>query len=480
MAARSEADLGTQDWSVIRQLLPAGWQQQARETGALRRARGVKDAEQLLRILLIHIAAGHSLVETAARARRAGLGRLSAVALFRRMQASEEWLRWLAAAERDLLAQGAPASRRRLRAVDATTVSEPGSTGTDWRVHFAINLANLQCDFFELTDERGGETWRRVPVEPGDVLLGDRAYGTPPGVSHVVDAGGDVVVRINLRCLPLYDAAGARIDILKAVRRLRVGEVLDVPAAVRGEAGRAIAGRLVAIRRSAQATRIEQRRLRRIAQRKHREPSAESWKAAGYLLLWTTLEAEVSSREVAEYYRWRWQIGVSRQGHIVQSVKDRPRPKGSGLVAWEASWRESKTAEPSDNRLRKECAQRTRLQRKVNADVASLHEFPVAETVDNARKQQGLAETSPMRQPSPAGYQRRHGVKDDVETGEALGARRRNPVEEMPAITVSGKFWHRHQGGGSGRSTGDGRAAKRARREGPGPVSIPSVKARQG
>jgi hypothetical protein len=116
----------------------------------------------------------------------------------------------------------------------------------------------------------------------------------------------------------------------------------------------------------------------------------------------------------------------------------------------------------------------------VNADVASLHEFPVAETVDNARKQQELAETSPIRQLSPAGYQRRHGVKDDVETGETLGAWRRNLVEEMPAITVSGKCGHRHQGGGSGRSTVDGRAAKRARREGPGPVSIPFAKARQG
>ncbi|CAL8481764.1 protein of unknown function (plasmid) [Caballeronia sp. S22] len=40
---------------------------------------------------------------------------------------------------------------------------------------------------------------------------------------------------------------------------------------------------------------------------------------------------------------------------------------------------------------------------------------PVAETVYNVRKQQELSETSPMRQLSPAGYQRRHGVKDDVE-----------------------------------------------------------------
>ena len=186
------------------------------------------------------------------------------------------------------------------------------------------------------------------------------------------------------------------------------------------------------------------------------------------------------AKELAGLYHERWEIGVSRQGHIVQSVKDRPRPKDSGLVAGEASWRESKTTEPSDNILGKECAQRTRLQRTVNADVASLHESPVAETVDNARKQQGLAETSPTRQLSPAGYQRRHGVKDGVETGETLGARRRNLVEEMPAITVSGKCGHRRQGDGSGRSTGDGRAAKRARREGPGPVGTPLTKVRQG
>ena len=196
--------------------------------------------------------------------------------------------------------------------------------------------------------------------------------------------------------------------------------------------------------------------------------------------MFVTNHLRLAASTIADIYKERWAIGVSSQGHIVQSVKDRPGPKDSGLVAGEAPWRESKTAEPSDNILGKECAQRTRLQRAVNADVASLHEIPVAETVDNARKQQGLAETSPTRQSSPAGYQRRHGVKDGVETGETRGARRRNLVEEMPAITVSGKCGHRRQGDGSGRSTGDGRAAKRARREGPGPVSTPLSKVRQG
>src|SRR5450755_2672313 len=78
------------------------------------------------------------------------------------------------------------------------------------------------------------------------------------------------------------------------------------------------------------------------------------------------------------------------------------------------------------------------------------------------------------------GYQRRHGVKDGVSTGEALDVRQGNLAEEMTAITVSGKCRRRHQGGGSGRNTVDGRALKRVRREGPGPVSVPYVKARQG
>jgi Insertion element 4 transposase N-terminal/Transposase DDE domain len=200
-----------------------------------------------------------------------------------------------------------------------------------------------------------------------------------------------------------------------------------------------------------------------------------------YRLITTILDPTLApAQELAALYHERWEVGVSSQGHIVQSVQDRPRPKDSGLVAGEASWRASKTTEPSDNILGKECAQRTRLQRTVNADVASLHESPVAETVYNVRKQQGLAETSPTRRLSPAGYQRRHGVKEDVETGETLGAWRRKLVEEMTAITVSGKCSHRHQGGGSGRSTVDGRAAKRARREGPGPVSTPLTKVRQG
>ena len=210
--------------------------------------------------------------------------------------------------------------------------------------------------------------------------------------------------------------------------------------------------------------------LRRI---RYKDP--ESGKRLVFLTNNTTLPALA----IAALYKDRWSVGVSSQGHINQPVQVRPRPKDSSLVAWEASWSESETMKPSDNMLGKEYAQPTRSQRAVNADVASLHAYPEAERVDNARKQQEPIETSPMRRLSPAGYQRRHGEKENVATGEALGVRRRNLVEEATAITASGKCGRRRQGGGSGRTTVDGRAAKHVWREGPGPVSIPLDHVRQ-
>ena len=136
--------------------------------------------------------------------------------------------------------------------------------------------------------------------------------------------------------------------------------------------------------------------------------------------------------------------------------------------------------EPSDIIFFQENMQHSRPQRTVNVDVASLHATPVAETVYNARRQQGLAEKGLVRQLSPAGYQRWHGVKGYVETGEALDTRRRNLVEEANSITLNGKWISRYQGGGSGCSTADRRAAKRARREGPGLMSTPFVQCEAG
>ena len=194
---------------------------------------------------------------------------------------------------------------------------------------------------------------------------------------------------------------------------------------------------------------------------------------SGAWLAILSTDIDLTAEDIVRIYGKRWDIGVSSKGHIIQPVKVRPGLKGSDPVAWEAPWRESKMVKPSDKLFRKETMQGCRPQRTVNADVASLHAIPVAETVYNARRQQEPFETSPMRRFSPAGYQRWHVARDYVSTGETLGVRRRNLVEEALSITVSGKWERRRQGGGSGCSTVDRCAAKRTGRKGPEPVNAP-------
>jgi hypothetical protein len=323
-----------ESWEVLQQFLPSGWKDQARMSGALRRTRGVKDPAALLRILMIHLAQGCSLAETAVRAREAGLAEMSSVALFKRLRASESWLLWLAQ-QLGGTRQGVWATAPRIvRAIDATVVSEPGSTGTDWRLHYGLRLADLRCDFFELTDVHGGESWKRVPVQAGEILLGDRIYGRPSGIAHVLKAQADVVVRFTPHLLPLRDEQGRICDPLRQARSLRVGKAGSWPMQVEHE-GQRFPGRLLVVRRSAEATRRAQKRLKREASRDGRVISERSWKAAQYVLIWTSLPHSFSAELALEYYRRRWQIELAfKRMKSLAGLGHLPKKDPASARAW--------------------------------------------------------------------------------------------------------------------------------------------------
>ena len=76
----------SQDWKVVMQMLPAQWESKAGELGAMRRLRGFDSVASLLRVLLIHLADGCSLRETAVRASAGGLATVSDVALLKRLR----------------------------------------------------------------------------------------------------------------------------------------------------------------------------------------------------------------------------------------------------------------------------------------------------------------------------------------------------------------------------------------------------------
>lgn len=305
-------DILAEEWSVLTQFLPEGWRELARSTGALQRARRVRSADTLLRLVFLYAASGLSLQQAAARAAEAGLARLSNVALMKRMRKAEPWLRALAelvfAASRRGQVPGAVVGERPVKLVDATTVRLFGSSGTDWRLHYVLCLPTLTCDFAEVTDSRGGETYLRVPVQPGDILLGDRGYCHREGVAHVINQGGDVVVRLNASSFPLLDANLGKFDLVRAMRSLKghVPGSWNVCFEVDGERH---AARLCAVRKSEGAARAAKERLLKAARKKKQTVRKETLELAEYIYVLATPGLdELSPQQILELYRARWQI----------------------------------------------------------------------------------------------------------------------------------------------------------------------------
>src|ERR1035441_1804942 len=84
-----------ENWKLLLDLLPTGWEQEAVLSGASERLRGFSSISDLLRTLLLHVGNGYALRETVVRAKAAGIAEVSDVALMKRLQKAEEWFRRL-------------------------------------------------------------------------------------------------------------------------------------------------------------------------------------------------------------------------------------------------------------------------------------------------------------------------------------------------------------------------------------------------
>jgi hypothetical protein len=321
------------EWNVVERLLPRGWQEKAKELGAVRRLRGVDSVETLLRMLLVHLADGCSLKETSLRAGRLGWGSISAVGLFKRLRAAEKWLAWMA---KELCPKN-PLRDAGAIAVDATTVMEAGPTGALWRAHWSIDLSTFQCQFFELTDARGGEKLARFPIHPNQLVMGDRAYGTPAGIEHARDHGGHVLIRVSPSSFPVYAGKnGRRLNVMARVSKMKVGEIRAIKTWVQGPAGGWYQGRLVAIKRTKAATEREVYRRLRSLSGSNRRLGPKAMAQAGYVFVWTSLPAsEMSPKKALQYYRARWQLElVFKRAKSIMGLGQLPKRSDASSRAW--------------------------------------------------------------------------------------------------------------------------------------------------
>jgi hypothetical protein len=292
--------------------LPAGWEQKMRELGAFRRARGVRSPRDLLRMVLAVPLLLLSLTRLQDWAAELKLAEITPAAVWKRLRGCARFLEWLVDS---LLGEWvAPVDSPLIwTPLDASTFSLPGSTGRDWLIHFRWSQGRIAgARLSKGSEEGGGESLRHVEgSEPNEVMVADRAYGTPPGVAAACERGQRFLARFTWNNLPLYsDREGQKkVEPRALLGHLRFGEVGEFQAWVRARGHRPCAVRVVAVRLPEEEARRAWERSARESRRKRHVPLPNQEFLSAFVVMVTNLAPdEASAAVVADAYRWRWQI----------------------------------------------------------------------------------------------------------------------------------------------------------------------------
>lgn len=297
----------------------------ARTSGALVRRREIRTAEQLLRLALAYGPGGLSLRMAAAWAEISEGAELSDTAVMNRVRNAADWLGEIAGAlvgraAAAPLPPGGPLPDRRLRIVDGSIVTRPGSTGADWRLHAVYDPAASRFTGLDLTDGRGAERFGRAGMEVGDVLLGDRCYARALDLQAVLTAGADFIVRVGWTRLRLRGADGKPLAWEPIFDGLAPGGAAErrvvVEPSGKGGKGRGrtlLEARLIVLRLSPETAKRAAKAVHRRRSRQCTRSPAQplTLRSSGYLMLLTSLPDTVTAAQVLAAYRLRWQVELA-------------------------------------------------------------------------------------------------------------------------------------------------------------------------
>lgn len=288
-----------------------GWEEKARELGALVRIRNIKSAEELFTLNMLYASNEPSLQMTSVLFKAVAGISLDKNAVYHRIKASGEWLRWMAEelcrTKGMTIAKPTFLGEKHAVLVDASDESVKGSKKSDYRLHYAFDLFEFRCRQMNLTTIKEGEKLPRYEVQANDIFIADRIYCTMSSIEHVLKGGGDFVLRFKSKAFLLYDETGARVEILPTIRHLKALESIDLNLFYKLPTGMFRPIRVVAMKKDAAAIEQSKRKiLRKVSKKQEKPVRNETMELNEYIVLVTSLE--YTKEQILELYRARWQI----------------------------------------------------------------------------------------------------------------------------------------------------------------------------
>ena len=319
--------------------LPDGWQEKAKELGAMERDSGViRSAESLLRLNMLYVTnEGSFQMSAMGMALTEGIV-MSKVAAFKRIRKSGAWLRWMA---KELCAmQGATIEKpaflggRQVKLVDASDETTKGKQKKTWRLHYVFNLFEFQNTSMELTTNKEGERLTRHAVSENDIMIADRIYCTMSGIEHVLSNKGDYVIRFKSKAFNLYDKEGKPLKLLPYLRHLKGFENTEVRCFYKIQTGEMRPLRIVAMKKNEAAIKESKRKMaRKVSKKQEEEVQADTVELNEYVVLATSLD--YTNDQVLELYRARWQIEqVFYRLKSLFGYGDVPNKRDDTVQAW--------------------------------------------------------------------------------------------------------------------------------------------------
>jgi Transposase DDE domain len=336
-------------WSAIATRLPADLDldQLARSSGAIlrRRGDGIGDAASLLQLIFARGPGGKSLQDTVAWARMNGGAELAAQSLNARLHQSVAFLDALL--HRLLTARhaGKPLlwSGRCLRIADGSSLSQPGSKGTDWRLHGVYDLGSGSFSHLEITDQRGAESLLRCAPATNEVRIADRGYAKAKDLRAFLaqsDTGGqDFIVRVGWKALAWSDAKGDPFNLIHHLQTYPAGTE-NQEWAVQAQVGSTkrpslLPLRLIAVPLPPDRAEAARRRVKRTASKHQDRTDPRTLLAAGFMVLVTSLPANIPAAEIYAVYRLRWQIELAfKRLKSLLHVDRLPTRTRGGSLSW--------------------------------------------------------------------------------------------------------------------------------------------------
>ncbi len=306
----------SEDYKVLTKFFPAGWRAKLKELNALNRYRNIKSANVLIQILLIHLTDGCSLRETVARVKQANMATISDVALLKRLRSASQWFNWMSLQLINKVGVEITPPKwlkeYRIKTVDASVITEPGSTGADWRLHYSLNLYNLSCEDFKITKPTIGESFLNFKVNKGDLFIGDRAYGRMKGMQYVTSHQGDFISRFMNGVFSLENG-NEPFNVLDHCRSINYGEIKDwnLEAFTKDNPKLRLPIRLCVIKKSDEQAEISIKKARKLLSKKQRKIDPETLELHRYVIILTSLPKDITAEQILELYRYRWQVELA-------------------------------------------------------------------------------------------------------------------------------------------------------------------------